>query len=121
MLNARELVTQAVENELAAEAQARRAKVAISGMVVDISTGQRDRLTTSQNEGQLVTTREVLRRPFVTFDLEGVRVIASLSDEEDGATALRIGSVGALLCWFGHFDRDGSGKRLMVLEFCKMP
>lgn len=120
IISARSLLTRATENELAAAAETRRAKVEISGPVVDISNGQTDRLVTSANAGQLMTTMEVLQKPFVMFDVDGVRVIASLSDEDREASMdLRKGEQGALLCRFGHFDRDASGKRFLVLEYCR--
>lgn len=120
IINARSLLATAAENELAAAAQTRRTKVEISGPVIDISAGQSDRLVIAENSGQQVTTAEVLRKPFVTFDVDGVRVIASLSDEDqDAALALKRGENGVLLCRFGHFDRSSAGNRLLILEYCR--
>lgn len=56
VLNAREVVVRAEQNELAAAAETRRTKVEISGLVMEISGGQSDRLVTAVDDG-LATTQ----------------------------------------------------------------
>lgn len=122
VISAREVVARAEQNELEAAAGTRRTKVEVSGLVMEISGGQSDRLVTAVDEGLATTTKSVLRKPFVTFEVEGVQVLASLTDEDpDAALSLRKGQVGTLLCRFGHFDRNAAGQRVMVLQYCRPP